>query len=306
MGGQEKKTNVNTLEEAYKLVEDFIRRFPMGGYNYAIVSQQDGIITVTEKTGKPCYGELRPYKAEISSNLRSQIERAKDYHPGDLPHKFPVGEIVAIGVPFSGTGRLSAGYQLFLDSEKSPWRSALVGSQIVKTPEGMPLGILQTNTDVSPSTFVNLLMVLRYWTDQKGQRFDTLRKLRPDVHPNVILLTTLLGGYAQGANYNVVDGYAYSLKMVHMSVPAFVHGQPYDIDGGGVFRFRAAYNRPWINDVFGHGHKNSIPWGKTYTESTVGELLDLIASDAEQAIPADMSGVGVDIIASCGDRINAG
>lgn len=306
MGGQEKKTTVSTLDEGYKLIEDFVRRFPDGGYNYAILSQENETITVTEKTSKPCYGELRPYKSEIVSNIRSQIERAKDYHPGDLPHKFPVGEIHAIGVPFSGSGRLSAGYQLFLDPENSPWRAALVGAEVIKNPVGVPLGLIQRNTDIGPSLLINMLMVLRYWTDLKGSKFDALRKLRPDQNPNIALLATLLGGYVTGSGLNVTHAYAYSLKTNHMSVPAFVHGQPYDIDGGAVLRFRAAYNRPWINDCFGHGHKNSLTAGLTFSEAEMGKFLDIIEQDAEQAIPAEMSGTGVDIIASCGDRINAG
>lgn len=301
----ETRTVVKTAEEGFDSLAAFLQQPAAGwGYRYGLLSRDADIVTVTLKTSKPCFGELRPYKTEITSTAASQVERKKDYHPGDLPDKFPTGEILGLAVPVLGSDQASAGFGVFLDKDFSPWRSALKDAEVVKLPENKH-GLLFRETDLPPTVLVSLLMNARSWSSQLNTRFLEFQKHKPDAVPSAHLLGALL---IQGEY--IVNPY-YQLKASGMSISSFVNCSPYDLDGGETIRNRAAYNRPWIHDLFGQGHKNKLGLSKTdsaYNNVHIGKdhlkIFETILEEAAKQKPDDPSGEGLNIIKSCGDKLN--
>lgn len=305
MGGTEKKTKVQDIAEGLSLLDASVKTGG-GQYAYAILSRDATGLTVTEKANKPCYGELRPYKTEITvtdDTPYSQIERKKDYHPGDLPHKFPTGEILGVSIKAIGSARSSAGFKLMFDRKESPWSAGLQSLTVLGPGEGY--GYLIQEPDFGPSSLISLLMTARNWEANKAKKFEWFAKLHNN--PRVALLATLLTWSWNPATAVVGDTNPYALKAQGMNVASFVQQKPFDIDGGATWRERAAYNRPWIHRLFGHGFTNKIPFGLDVGSSEEKALALLVTLDTDGAgpVPTEMSGAGVDIIATCGDRHNS-
>lgn len=254
MGGLETKHDVSSFDEGINRLIKFAAT--RTGHSYALLSKTDeGKLKVTEKSSKPCYGELRPYGKYV--NPKQKNTRGKDVKPNDLPHGFPEGEILALSVamhqPVAKKTLESELWDVFWSKELSPWREALGSHQIVLSDDAdKNPAHLWTDANFAPTTAISSLMVARNINEYSVDRFDILKKLAPNSNPSFLIAATLCSSfYGTWSFGNQTD---YELSFTDASLSRFVNGKPFDLDEGLTLRERAAYNRPNIQYLFGFGY----------------------------------------------------
>lgn len=311
----EKKVPVSSFDEGIHVMKQHIE-IPeeYAPYGYALLSQETTGLVVTVKDGKPCFGELRPYGKSV--NPEQAGTRGKDYKPNDLPHGFPDGEILAVCVrpvaygqvadtlAFSTPSAEVPQLQWALDPKESPWRTCLTDFEFTPWTSTSYGSLLWRSTDFGPSIMVNLLMSMRRVLDwvvyaRNPKIVDSAeqalgRKLTPPEYWLVLTCLDTLSG-----NFMVGPTDPYSIDLVHASIPNFLAGKPFDLDGGLTFRERAAYNRAYIHAVFGHRYSDVL--GNTDWEhrfQTFEEAWEAIQRAAAQPIKTEAAADGTDLLAS--------
>lgn len=321
MGGSEKVYHVDDIDLGVAALIAHAQKHASN--TYALLSTDNkGVLTVTEKDQKPCYGELRPYLSKV--NPKQADTRGKDSHPGDLPHGFPDGEILAVSAAFKGPiSKDTFNHELtqfLLDKDTSPWVRNFPEYKVVVNDEpwSMAPGTfsekthahLWTDTSFGPTIAVSMLMTLRNINTVQIAAYDFFKKTFPKA--SKAALATMAFCASDGTWYTTKEwgkgpitfnwsSWYYNLALHEVSLANVWAGKPFDLDGGVTWRERGAYNRPWIHNLFGHGYASAcLKSTKTEKEEALADLVSNIEKDIAAVLPAKASAKDVNLLAAKG------
>ncbi len=251
----------DTMLAGVEALKEYVHKHSNGSFNYAPLHQEedDGPFNYYERTGLPCYGELRPYAQGLSGNgpyepLLMPEKQREVYKPTDLFYPFPQGNPVAVAVAFSpfdadGTKMIE---DVVLNPGLSPWREVLKGFEIIYDKKDRFIGIVITNTHINPTTMVNMFRKInRHHQNSSSEytkllaSFHTLSRLEAFVLAQMYYMSekTKVIFYS-GNDYNPMDD--------NPDFTRVFNGTPIDTTGG-TFYDRYAYDRPRIDFLWGVG-----------------------------------------------------
>lgn len=214
------------------------------GYDYIIVMKENEKVELHTRTSEPCYGGLRKYKSTHGKEATQPEQK-----PGDLRHKFPKGEPIALAVRFPSYALDE--YKTLLDyiwGLESPWIKGFGSpNDIIKTysDKGNFEGVILLQTDIDPTVMVNLLKFTRSTLENCVSKFNSL--IKEGCTP-FEALTAVRFTNTNSYSINFGDNYMCNPKV---NLKKFKEGVVNDFSNG-TFRQRFDYSRRNIQDIFKH------------------------------------------------------
>lgn len=267
-----------TSEEEQKAYKEFrkVSSQPGQGMNFHLLMKQDGVLKPYSREHQPCQGgEMRKYR----SSHPGDCTRPQDGRPGDLQHRFPEGEPVAIGRSYAD---LNMDRRMIEDIlSEGPYRKIGLETTDVISDKDRCLGIVVMNLDVDPTLLVSMFQYI----NTVGHHHQVYHKMVGYGLTKAEALCSLML-WSHDPRKSFGETYSYYFP-TSASIRRIVEGDPHDLSADpngqtGTFRQRYDYNRPEIQNLFrankAEGEKVTI-WQREMIERQGVKSIPKIAKD---------------------------